>query len=174
MRTCGEGMKRHRRDARGRAGGGKRALLVGSRPRLTVRFGEEGRVGAGVQSLAREKFAAFVGQNYVPWLSVLAGADRDGAGIRIEIFGHEIRELAEPAAGKQGRGHQQSKICPAGIDEPARLIVGQIPKTRGIDPAVRLDLRSCVGRRCPAVVMGLVQCCFQDRQRPVGGRAPAA
>ena len=87
------------------------------------------------QSHACEEFASFVGQNHVARFSALAGADRDCAGISIEVFGHEIRQLVEPASGQQGRCYEQSKICMTCVDEPTSLIVGQVPKASGSLPS---------------------------------------
>ncbi len=83
-----------RRDCRARDSFRHRPLLVGMLPGCTRAAGEHRLVTAASGAVLTKECSTLVGQDNVARLAVLAPADGDRAGVRIEIVHLEPRQLA--------------------------------------------------------------------------------
>ena len=98
----------------------ERALLLGFAHHGAK---EQTRAGGLSRSPLSYKIATLLGQHDMARLAALAGADPQRASVGVEVIAPHRRELAIAAAGKRRGRDQCSEISPAGIDQPARLVI---------------------------------------------------
>jgi hypothetical protein len=163
-----------RLDAGMLAGDGQPALLVALSPRLAVGPLQHGRRTGSAGNYSCEKFLAFVAQDDVASFPALAGANRYGADLGVEIRCTQRDKLAISAAGQQRAPNHRPEILGASIYQADAFRLGQIPDHGRICVAIRCDAPPCIVAGDLALSPSMVQSGLQDGENAIGGCPPLA